>query len=115
MMKIISVSTSIFNDLLASKTTSAAGGNKTDLATSRRIATHRRGSTNMLVITTTVGMLYGVHGNTTDLGPAVALGLVLVVRGTGTEKRLVNATTTGDDTNDGTAVRLENLLRARGE
>jgi hypothetical protein len=28
----------------------------------------------MLVVTTTVGMVDGVHGNTTSLGPAVALG-----------------------------------------
>lgn len=27
----------------------------------------------MLVVTTTVGMIDGVHGNTTSLGPAVAL------------------------------------------
>ena len=33
----------------------------------------------MLVVTTTVGMLDGVLGNTTDLGPAVALDGVLVV------------------------------------
>jgi hypothetical protein len=28
----------------------------------------------MLVVTTTVGMVDGVHGNTTSPGPAVALG-----------------------------------------
>jgi hypothetical protein len=28
----------------------------------------------MLVVTTTVGMVDGVHGNTTSTGPAVALG-----------------------------------------
>jgi hypothetical protein len=28
----------------------------------------------MLVVTTTVRMVDGVHGNTTSLGPAVALG-----------------------------------------
>jgi hypothetical protein len=30
--------------------------------------------TDMLVVTTSVGMVDGVHGNTTSLGPAVALG-----------------------------------------
>jgi hypothetical protein len=33
-----------------------------------------RGLTDMLVVTTTVGMVDGVHGNTTSPGPAVALG-----------------------------------------
>jgi hypothetical protein len=28
----------------------------------------------MLMVTTTVGMVHGVHGNTTSPGPAVALG-----------------------------------------
>jgi hypothetical protein len=43
-----------------------------------------------------------VHGNTTDNGPAVALGLVLVVGTTGLEQGLVNAATTGNDTDDST-------------
>ena len=33
----------------------------------------------MLVVTTTVGVIDGVHGNTTSTGPAVALGSELVV------------------------------------
>ena len=44
-----------------------------------------------------------VHSNTTDTRPAVALGLVLVVRGTGLEQRLVNATATSDQANSGAA------------
>jgi len=31
----------------------------------------------MLLVTTTVGMVDGVHGDTTDTGPSVSLGLVL--------------------------------------
>ena len=33
----------------------------------------------MLVVTTTVRVIDGVHGNTTSTGPAVALGSELVV------------------------------------
>ena len=43
-----------------------------------------------------VGATY-VHGDTSDLRPAVPLGLVLVVRTTGLEQRLVDTTATGNN------------------
>ena len=52
----------------------------------------------MLMVTTTVGMLNGVHGHTSHNGPAVALSLVLVVRTTGLQDRLVDTTATSNDT-----------------
>jgi len=80
-----------------------AGGDETDLAT-RRSATHDSGGlTDVLMVTTTVGMLNGVHGHTTDLGPAVTLDLVLVVGATGLQHGLVDTSTTGDDA-DGSPV-----------
>ena len=42
--------------------TSAAGGNETDLGTRGLVAAHSGGSTNVLVVTTTVGMLDGLFG-----------------------------------------------------
>ena len=48
----------------------------------------------MLVVTTTVGMVHGVHGHTTHTRPAVALGLVLVVGAAGLQEGLVDAATT---------------------
>lgn len=51
----------------------------------------------MLVVSSTVGVLHGVHGHTTDLGPRVALHLVLVVCAACLEHRLVHAATTGND------------------
>jgi hypothetical protein len=67
----------------------------------------------MLVVTTTVGVLDGVHGNTSNLGPAVALDSVLVVGAASLEHRLIDTATTGDDTDGTTAVRLDGLLGTR--
>ncbi len=67
----------------------------------------------MLMVTTTVGVLNGVHGNTSDLGPAVTLDLVLVVVVTGLQNGLISSATTSDDTNSGAGVRLNDLLGTR--
>lgn len=48
------------------------------LATSRGVTADRGRVADMLMVTTTVGVLHGVHGNTTDAGPAVTLRPVLV-------------------------------------
>ena len=66
------------------------------------------------MVTTTVGMLNGVHRNTSDLGPAVSLVLVLVVRTSGLQERLVETSTSGDDTDHSTAVPRDGLLGSRG-
>jgi hypothetical protein len=58
---------------------------------------------NVLVVSTTVRVLHGVHGNTSDLGPLVTFGLVLVVRNTSLQDRLVHASTTSDDANHASA------------
>lgn len=74
----------------------------------------------MLVVTTTVGMVDGVHGNTTSLGPAVALGselcfvsnephqfdqakAYLVLGARRLHERLVCTATSSDDTDHTTA------------
>lgn len=57
----------------------------------------------------------GVHGNTTSLGPRVALDSELVL-GTGSlEQRLVGTATTGNDTNHTTGGVLDDLLGTGGE
>jgi hypothetical protein len=81
------------------QTTSAAGSDQADLATSRAVTVLGRRVTDVLVVTTTVRVLNGVHGNTTDLRPRVALSLVLVERTTSLQHRLVNAAATGDNAN----------------
>ena len=96
------------------KTTSTAGGDETDLGTSRTIATDRRGVTNVLVVTTPVRVLNRVHSHTTHLRPAVALNLVLVVAGTSLKHRLVATTTTRDLTDRRAATRRNRLLAPDG-
>lgn len=57
----------------------------------------------------------GVHGNTTSLGPRVALDSELVLGTTGLEQRLVGTATTGDDTNHTAGGVLDDLLGTGGE
>ena len=67
------------------------------------------------MVTTTVGMLDRVHGNTADTRPAVALGLVLVVSTTGLHDWFVDTTTASNDADHGPALRGKNLLRTGGQ
>jgi hypothetical protein len=64
----------------------------------------------VLVVTTSVWMLYGVHGNTTDLRPAVTLDGVLVEGTSGLQQRLIGTATSGNDTNLGTDGGRNSLL-----
>jgi hypothetical protein len=67
------------------------------------------------MVTSSVGMLHGVHGNSSHLGPAVALCLELVVSAAGLEEGLVNTTTSSDDSDGGSVGGGKNLLVAWGE
>lgn len=99
----------------SSDSTSTSGGDKTDLSTSRCVSSNGRSVTNMLMVTSSVRMLNWIHSNTTNLGPAVTLSLVLVIGTSGLEDWLLGTTTTGDDTNHGSVLRLDCLLGARWE
>mmetsp|Transcript_30165 Transcript_30165/g.93084 ORF Transcript_30165/g.93084 Transcript_30165/m.93084 type:complete len:282 (+) Transcript_30165:29-874(+) len=101
--------------LTTTDTASAAGGDQTDLLARGAVAADGRRVTNVLVVTTTVGVLHGVTGHTTHLGPAVALGAEAVVRVTGLEDRLLDTATASDDADHGTARRRHGLLVARGQ
>ena len=79
-------------------TTRPPGSDKTNFATSRSASLDGRSLTDVLVVTTSVGMFNGVHGYTSDNRPAVALSLVLVVSTTSFQDGLVDTTTTSDDT-----------------
>jgi len=67
----------------------------------------------MLMVTTTMGMLDGVHGHTSDLGPAVPLDSVLVVSTASLEHGLVASTATSNDADDGPVLGGVELLDAR--
>ena len=70
----------------------------------------------MLVVTTTVGMLNGVHRHTTNLGPGgTALHLELVVVGARLEHGLVAATATRNLPDGAAAARRDRLLGAGGK
>jgi len=88
--------------LTTAKNTGTASGDKTDLGTGWGITSDGSGVTNVLMVTTTVRMLDGIHRRTTNLGPAVTLDLKLVEVVTGLEDGLVETTATSDDTDHGT-------------
>jgi len=69
----------------------------------------------VLMVTSSVRMVHGVHSHTTNLGPAVTLGLVLVVDDSGLQQGLVNTTTSSDETDDGTGSRRDVLLGSGGK
>merc|ERR1712137_508080 len=61
-------------DLLGTaEQTCPAGGNETSLLTGNGVARDGRGLSDMLVVTTTVGMVDGVHGNTRVRGQLLRL------------------------------------------
>ena len=68
------------------------------------------GVTNVLMVTTSVGMFNGIHTHTTNDWPVVLLDLVLVVGTTGLEDGLINTTTSGDDSDLASSSRVEGLL-----
>lgn len=89
--------------------TSSLGGNETTLLSSGGVSSGGRGVTDVLMVTTTVRMLDGVHGNTSHSGPVALLGVGLVVGGVGSEEGLVSSLSTGDDTDHGSAAALDGL------
>ena len=54
---------------------SSLSGNKSRLLTARSVSSGSRGVTNVLMVTTTMRMLDGVHGNTSNSGPVSLLGV----------------------------------------
>lgn len=95
--------------------TGSAGSNKTDLLSGRSVSGDSRRVTNVLVVTTTVGVIDGVHGNASDTGPSLSLGLILVVGVTGLEHGLIGTATTGDETDNSAASRGQGFLGTRGK
>jgi hypothetical protein len=112
--------TALILDLLGTtEQTRPPRGDETGLLTLDGVPRDGRSLTDMLVVTTTVGMVDGVHGNTTSPGPAVALGGELGVVSTVSSRQnheadlmlsarrlhegFVCATTSGDDADHTTA------------
>jgi hypothetical protein len=70
----VSCTTLVLDLLGTTEQTRPPRGDETGLLTLDGVPRNGRRLTDMLVVTTTVGMVDGVHGNTTSTGPAVALG-----------------------------------------
>ena len=95
---------------LASETTSPPGSDETNLLAGWCITADGGGVTNVLVVTSSVGMFNRVHGHTTHLRPAVPLHAVLVVGVTSLQHRLLSPASSSNLTNHGTAAAWDNLL-----
>merc|ERR1711868_191842 len=95
--------------------TSPPGGNETGLLTGGGLARDGRSLTNVLVVTTPVRVIHGVHGNTTSLGPGVALDGELVLRAASLQQGLVGPAATSDNADHATDGALDDLLGAGGE
>jgi len=71
--------------------------------------------TNVLMVTTTVRMFDGVHGNTSNSWPVSLLGVSSVVGAVGSEERFVSSLATGDDANHSSATSKDRLTDTRWE
>merc|ERR1712072_1523231 len=105
----------VADDARTADSTSSSGGDETDLFTWTRVTSHRTRLTNMLMVTTTVGMLDWILGDTTHLGPAVSLHAELVVGATGLQHWLVNSSAASDETERRTVSAGVQLLDAGWE
>ncbi len=85
---------------------------QTHLSTGWRLPTHRGRTTNMLVVTTSEGMLYWIFGHTSNLGPAVPFHGILVKGPSGLEQGFVGASSSGHDANLRADVGGDGLLAA---
>lgn len=93
--------------------TGSTGGNETNLLSARLVSSDGRGMSNMLMVTTTMRMLNGVHCNTSNSRPMGSLGLHLEVHGVGLKERLIGSLTTSGDSNHGSAVSHDLLSVSR--
>ena len=63
------------DNLGSSESTSSSGSNETNLLSGRSESRNSCWMSNVLMVTTTMGMLNGIHGDTSDSWPAVSLNL----------------------------------------
>jgi len=95
--------------------TSSLGGDETTLLTAGSVSTGSSGVTHVLMVTTTVRMLDGVHGNTSNSGPVSLLGVSLVVGAVGSEEGLVSSLTASDNADHSSASTDDGFTDARWE
>jgi len=96
-----------------SNSTGSSGGNETDLSTGRSISGNSGRNTHMLLVTSTEGMVNGIHGNSSNLRPSLSESLHLVVNSTSLEDGLINSFTGGNETNHSSGMTGEGLSGTR--
>lgn len=102
--------------LTSSNETGSSGGDETDLLTVRGVSADGRGVTDVLLVTTTMRMVHGVHSNTSNSGPgSSSLCLPSVVGVSGLADGLVGSATTGNDSNHGSAASWDGSSGSGGE
>jgi len=87
-----------------SDSSGSSGGNETDLFTWRSVSPDGGWFTDMLMVTTTVGMFDWILGDTSNLWPAVSLDSELVVSSASLQHWLVDSSTTGDESEHGSVL-----------
>lgn len=97
----------------SSDKTGSSSGNQTTLLSSWGISPGGSWVTNVLMVTSTMGMLDWVHSNTSDSWPVSLLGVRLVVRLVGLEEWLVGSLSSSDDTDHGSAATEDGLSHTR--
>ncbi len=95
--------------------TSSLSSDETTLLTAGSVSSGGSGVTNVLMVTTTVRMLDGVHSDTSNSGPVSLLGVGLVVGAVSSEERLVSSLTASADSNHSSAAPNDGLTDARGK
>lgn len=106
----------LLEDLASSSDeTRSPGRDEADLLSVRRVAADCRRVADVLMITTTMGMLDGVHGDTSDHWPILLLGLLLVISGACLQEGLVGSSTAGADADHGSAAARNGLPGAGWE
>lgn len=103
------------NSLGSTKTTSTPGGNETNLLTRGVVSGGGGGVTNVLMVTTTMGVIHRIHSNTSHAWPLVTLGPVFEIGTSGLQEGLLNTSSSGNDSNHSTAVGRDELLGTRGK
>jgi len=88
----------------SSDKTSSSSGNETDFLTMRGISADSWGMTNMLLITTTMRMIYWIHSHTSNSWPASSLRFVFVMLASGLANWLVRSSTSSTNSYHSSAI-----------
>ena len=90
--------------LRSSEQTGSSGGNKTSLLPWNGLSANTRTMADMGMVTTTMGMVDGVHIHTRNLGPARSSDLMFVIGDSGLHDWLLSPSAASDNADHGSRV-----------